>query len=401
MLANRLSAVPPSPTFAVMALARQLKSEGRDIISLAPGEPDFPTPEHIQEKAIQAMKDGETRYTAVGGTQELKEAIMEKFHVENNLSYQPDEIIAGTGAKQMLYNAFMASINPGDEVVIPAPYWVSYPDMVKLAGGSPVIVQCGQEEGFKITPDALNSMLTDKTRWLILNSPSNPSGAVYSEKELSGLAEVLIKYPRVWVISDDIYEHLRYSGDDKKYVTFAQLGQEFKSRTLTINGVSKAYCMTGWRIGFCGGPSALIKGMNIIQSQSTSCPSSISQAAAVAALRGPKAFIKSHNQIYKMRRDMMVELLNETPGLRCDLPAGAFYTFPSCSDLIGKKSFNGEIISSDADLVKFLIEQAGVAAVPGSAFGLPGYIRFSYATDTDSIKEACNRVKNVCTKYLS
>jgi len=400
MLANRLSAVPPSPTFAVMALARKLKSEGKDIISLAPGEPDFETPIHIQEQAIKAIKEGQTRYTAVSGTKELKEAVIEKFSNENNLSYTADEIIVGTGAKQMLYNAFMASVNPGDEIIIPAPYWVSYPDMATLAGGKPVIAQCNQSDGFKLTPDKLKSVLNQNSRWLILNSPSNPSGAVYSEIELYELAKILADYPQVWVMSDDIYEHLIYSDNDEKFATFAQNDPDFKSRTLTINGVSKAYCMTGWRIGFCGGPSLLIKAMNIIQSQSTSCPSSIGQAAALAALKGPKDFIKDNNETYKMRRDIMVDMLNQIPGFKCDLPDGAFYTFPSCKDLFGKTTPDGNIINSDTDLTTFLIEKASVAAVPGSAFGLPGHIRFSYATDTSSIKEGCHRIHNACTTLL-
>jgi len=400
MLANRLSAVPPSPTFAVMALAEKMKSEGKDIISLAPGEPDFPTPDHIKEQAIKAIKEGQTRYTAVSGTKELKEAIINKFFNENNLLYTADEIIVGTGAKQMLYNAFMASVNPGDEVIIPAPYWVSYPDMVTLAGGKPVIVQCSQSDGFKLTPNKLKSVLNHNSRWIILNSPSNPTGAVYSEFELYELAKILADFPQTWVISDDIYEHLIYSDNDNKFVTFAQIDPNFKSRTLTINGVSKAYCMTGWRIGFCGGPESLIKAMNIIQSQSTSCPSSISQAAALAALIGPNKVIKDNNKIYKIRRNIMVEMLNQIPGFKCDLPDGAFYTFPSCKGLFGKKTSTGTIINNDIDFATFLIEKAGVAVVPGSAFGLPGHIRLSYATDTLSIKDGCNRIRHACTTLL-
>lgn len=400
MLANRLSAVPPSPTFAVMALARKLKAEGKDIVSLAPGEPDFETPIYIKEQAIKAIKNGHTRYTAVGGTNELKEAVIEKFFIENNLSYAADEIIVGTGAKQMLYNALMASVNPGDEIIIPAPYWVSYPAMATLAGGKPVIVQCGQADGFKLTPEKLKSAVNQNSRWLILNSPSNPSGAVYNEIELYELATILSDYPNVWVMSDDIYEHLIYSDNTEKFATFAGIDQDFKSRTLTINGVSKAYCMTGWRIGFCGGPSSLIKAMNVIQSQSTSCPSSISQAAAVAALKGPKEFIRENNKTYKMRRTTMVDMLNQIPGFKCDLPNGAFYTFPSCEELIGRITPDDNIISNDTDLATYFIEKASVAAVPGVAFGLPGHVRFSYATDTQLIIEGCSRIQNACTNLL-
>ena len=395
MLASRLSAVPPSPIFAAMALAGKLKAEGKDIISLAPGEPDFNTPEHIQEQAIRAMKEGETHYTAVSGTSQLKDAVAQKFLDENHLSYAPDEIMASTGAKQILYNAFMASVNKGDEIIIPAPYWASYPDMVRLAEGIPVIIPCHQENGFKLTPEALRSKLTKKSRWLLLNSPSNPSGSVYSAAELKKIAEVLADFPRVWIISDDIYEHLLYLDEGERHATFAQVNPEFKEKTLTVNGVSKAYCMTGWRIGFCGGPRSLIKAMDTIQSQSTSCPSSIGQAAAVAALEGPKDFIKENNIIYKQRREIMVNMLNEAPGLKCDFPDGAFYTFPKCSDLFGLKMPDGNILSDDTDLCRFLIQTAGVAAVPGSAFGLPGYIRFSYATETELVREACARIQNV------
>ncbi|MCG8616009.1 MAG: pyridoxal phosphate-dependent aminotransferase [Desulfobacterales bacterium] len=396
MLANRLDAVPPSPTFAVMALAGKLKSEGKDIISLAPGEPDFETPDHIKEEAIRAIKEGQTRYTAVGGTQELKEAVLEKFQNENHLTYSPEEVIVGTGAKQMLYNAFTATVNPGDEILIPAPYWVSYPDMATLSGGLPIIIECSQSDGFKLTPDKLKPRLNENTRWLILNSPSNPSGAVYSKNELIALAEILSDYPRVWIMSDDIYEHLIYSDAENPFSTFAQLGPEYQARTLTINGVSKAYCMTGWRIGYAGGPKSLIKAMNIVQSQSTSCPSAIGQAAALAALKGEDKFIQKNNETYRKRRDLMVGLLNQIPGFKCDLPEGAFYAFPSCNEIFGKETPEGKVIRSDAELATFLIEHAGVAAVPGSAFGSPGHIRFSYATDLASIKDGCNRIRKSC-----
>jgi aspartate aminotransferase len=296
----------------------------------------------------------------------------------------------------MLYNAFMATVNPGDEILIPAPYWVSYPDMVTLSGGKPVFIECSQEDGFKLTPNKLRASLNQNTRWLILNSPSNPSGAVYSKAELSELAKVLVEYPRVWVMSDDIYEHLIYSENGSAFSSFAQIDQEFKSRTLSINGVSKAFCMTGWRIGYCGGPSNLIKAMNTIQSQSTSCPSSIGQAAALAALNGPQNFIQKNNEIYQSRRDLMVDLLNQIEGFTCDLPDGAFYTFPSCKNLFGKKTPEGKIIKNDTELTTFLIENAGVAAVPGSAFGSPGHIRFSYATDSASIKKGCQRIESAC-----
>ncbi|WP_020591129.1 pyridoxal phosphate-dependent aminotransferase [Kiloniella laminariae] len=393
-IADRLSRIKPSPTIAVSTKARELKAAGRDVIGLGAGEPDFETPDNIKAAAITAINGGDTRYTAVDGTPELKAAICEKFKRDNGLEYTPDQITVGTGGKQILYNAFMATLNAGDEVIIPAPFWVSYPDMVLLAEGEPVAVPCMQSNGFKLQAEDLEEAITDKTRWVILNSPSNPTGAAYSYDEMKALTDVLKKYEHVMVLTDDMYEKLVYDGFE--YVTPAQVEPSLYDRTLTMNGVSKAYCMTGWRIGYAGGPVALIKAMAKIQSQSTSNPCSISQAAAVEALRGDQGFIARHNDVFKARRDMVVDMLNDCPGINCSKPEGAFYVYPSCEGTIGKSTPEGKQISSDEDFVTYLLESVGVAAVQGNAFGLSPYFRISYATSTENLKEACERIKKAC-----
>jgi aspartate aminotransferase len=394
MIAERLSRIKPSPTIAVSTKARELKAAGRDVIGLGAGEPDFDTPDSIKEAAIAAIRRGETKYTAVDGTPQLKAAIRDKFRRENGLDYKPEQITVGTGGKQVLYNAFMATLNPGDEVIIPAPFWVSYPDMVLLAEGEPVAVPCSQNNHFKLLPEDLEAAITPKTKWLILNSPSNPTGSAYSRAEMKALTDVLLRHEQVWVLTDDMYEHLVYDGFE--FVTPAQVEPALKDRTLTMNGVSKAYCMTGWRIGYAGGPAALIKAMAMVQSQSTSNPSSVSQAAAVAALSGPQDFIAAHNAVFKQRRDLVVERLNTCPGLNCHRPEGAFYVYPSCAGAIGKKTPDGKTIKSDGDFVTYLLEAEGVAAVQGEAFGLSPYFRISYATATEDLEEACTRIKRAC-----
>ncbi|MCH6587065.1 MAG: aspartate transaminase [Proteobacteria bacterium] len=394
VIAERLSRIKPSPTIAVSQKARDLKAAGRDVIGLGAGEPDFDTPDNIKEAAIAAIKRGETKYTAVDGTPELKAAVAAKFKRENGLDYAPAQITVGTGAKQVLYNALMATLDPGDEVVIPAPYWVSYPDMALLAEGEPVIVPCAQNNLFKLQAEDLEAAITDKTKWLILNSPSNPTGSAYSRDEMQALAEVLERHEQVWVLTDDIYEHLVYDGFE--FATLAQAVPALYERTLTVNGVSKAYCMTGWRIGFAGGPAELIKAMSKVQSQSTSNPSSISQAAAVEALTGPNDFIAEHNEVFKARRDLVVDALNTCAGLACHRPEGAFYVYPSCAGTIGKKTPDGKTIASDGDFVTYLLEAEGVATVQGEAFGLSPYFRISYATATEALEEACTRIKRAC-----
>ena len=394
LIAERLSRIKPSPTIAVTQKARELKAAGRDVIGLGAGEPDFDTPENIKEAAIKAIREGDTKYTAVDGTPALKEAIVEKFKRENGLDYSTAEVTVGTGGKQVLYNAFQATLNAGDEVIVPAPFWVSYPDMVLLAEGEPVAVPCSQNNNFKLRPEDLEEAITKKTRWLILNSPSNPTGAAYSRAEMEALAEVLKRHEQVWVLTDDIYEHLVYDGFE--FTTLAQVAPEMKARTLTMNGVSKAYCMTGWRIGFAAGPAELIKAMAKVQSQSTSNPSSISQAAAVEALTGPQDFIAEHNEVFKQRRDLVVDSLNRVEGLSCPRPEGAFYVYPSCAGCIGKTTPDGKKINSDGDFVTYLLEAEGVAAVQGEAFGLSPHFRISYATSTDALEEACVRIKRAC-----
>ncbi|WP_419903820.1 pyridoxal phosphate-dependent aminotransferase [Kiloniella sp.] len=393
-LADRLSRIKPSPTIAVTTKARELKAAGRDVIGLGAGEPDFETPDNIKAAAITAIKGGDTRYTAVDGTPKLKAAICEKFKRDNGLDYKPEQISVATGGKQILYNAFMATLNPGDEVIIPAPFWVSYPDMVLLADGEPVAVPCMQSNGFKLQADDLEEAITDKTKWVLLNSPSNPTGAAYSYDEMKALTDVLKRHEHVMILTDDMYEKLVY--DDFEFVTPAQVEPSLYDRTLTMNGVSKAYCMTGWRIGYCGGPTALIKAMAKIQSQSTSNPCSVSQAAAVEAIRGDQGFIAKHNDVFKARRDMVVDLLNDCPGINCSKPEGAFYVYPSCEGTIGKTTPDGKQISSDGDFVTYLLESADVAAVQGQAFGLSPYFRISYATSTEALKEACERIKRAC-----
>ncbi len=393
-LAERLSRIKPSPTIAVTQKARELKAAGRDVIGLGAGEPDFDTPDNIKEAAIAAIRRGETKYTAVDGTPELKAAIAAKFRRENDLAYKPEQITVGTGGKQVLFNAMVATLDPGDEVIIPAPYWVSYPDMTLLAGGMPVVVPCSENNRFKLQSEDLAAAITDRTKWIILNSPSNPSGAAYSRAEMQAITDVIKDHPQVRVMTDDIYEHLVY--DDYQFVTAAQVEPTLYERTLTINGVSKAYCMTGWRIGFAGGPADLIKAMAKVQSQSTSNPSSVSQAAAVEALNGPQDFISAHNEVFKARRDLVAGGLNECPGLTCQTPEGAFYVYPSCAGTIGKTTPDGKVIETDTDFVSYLLESEGVAAVQGEAFGLSPYFRISYATSTEALEEACRRIKRAC-----
>lgn len=393
-LAKRLDRIKPSPTLAVNAKAAELKAAGRDIISLGVGEPDYDTPDFVKEAAIAAIKAGQTKYTAVEGTPALRDAIVAKFKRDNGLDYKREQIIVGTGGKQILYNALMATLNPGDEVIIPAPYWVSYPDMVLLAEGTPVIVDSHEKNNFKMAAADLEKAITKKTKWLILNSPSNPTGAAYTKAELQEITNVLMKHPHVWVMSDDMYEHLVY--DDFKFVTPAQIEPGLYDRTLTVNGVSKTYSMTGWRIGFAGGPVALIKAMTMLQSQSTSNPSSISQAAALGALNGDQSFLHEWRQTYKARRDLVVSMLNQANGLSCKSPEGAFYVYPSCAGVIGRTQPNGSVIRNDEDFVTYLLEAEGVACVHGAAFGKSPAFRISYATATDVLEEACKRIQRAC-----
>jgi aspartate aminotransferase len=393
-LSAALDRVKPSATIAVTDKARALKAAGRNVIGLGAGEPDFDTPDNVKQAAIKAIKDGKTKYTDVGGIPELKEAVINKFKRENELSYKPNQIIIGTGGKQVLYNALMATINPGDEVIIPAPYWVSYPEMVALAGGETVPVICTAEHGFKLRAADLEKVITPKTKWIILNSPSNPTGSAYSRAELKAITDVLVKHPHVWVMTDDMYEHLVY--DDFEFTTPAQIEPKLYERTLTVNGVSKSYCMTGWRIGYAGGPAELIKAMATIQSQSTSNPSSISQWASVEALNGSQDFIPANNKVFKERRDLVVSMLNQANGIECPRPEGAFYVYPSCAGTIGKASPSGKVIANDEDFVTELLENEGVAVVQGSAFGLGPAFRISYATRTSDLEDACKRIQRFC-----
>ena len=389
IVSNSLKRIKPSPTMAVTSKAREMKAAGRDIIGLGAGEPDFDTPDNIKEAAIEAIKKGDTKYTAVDGTPALKEAIQNKFSRENGLSYELDQITVGTGGKQVLYNAFMATINKGDEVVIPAPYWVSYPDIILLAGGKPRIVKCDEKDNFKLTPEKLNKAINKKTKWVILNSPSNPTGSAYTKKELEDLSKILIKYKKVYILSDDIYEHITY--DNFNFFTIAQI-KSLKDRTLTMNGVSKSYSMTGWRIGYAAGPKEIIKAIAKIQSQSTSNPTSISQAAALEALNGVQDFIQERANSFKERRDFVVSSLNKINGISCLKPQGAFYVFPSCKKLLGKK----RKLKTDKEFVEKLLEKSEVAVVQGSAFGLEGYFRISYATSMEKLREAMKRIKYFC-----
>src|SRR5215218_349722 len=394
-LSETLKRIKPSPTIAVTDKARALKQAGRDVIGLGAGEPDFDTPDNIKQAAIKAVESGRaSKYTAVDGIPELKAAVSRKFKRENNLDYKPSQIIIGTGGKQVLYNAFVATMNPGDEVIIPAPYWVSYPDMVLLAGGEPVAVTTSMADGFKMKPEALERAITPKTKWVLLNSPSNPTGAAYSRAELKALTDVLVRHPHVWVMPDDMYEHLVY--DDFTFTTPAQVEPKLYDRTLTVNGVSKAYCMTGWRIGYAGGPAQLIKAMSTIQSQSTSNPSSIAQWAAVEALNGPQDFIPANNKVFKERRDLVVSMLNQAKGIECPRPEGAFYVYPSCAGTIGKTAPSGKVIDNDETFVTELLETEGVAVVQGSAFGLGPAFRISYATKTSDLEDACKRIQRFC-----
>ncbi|MCD8520644.1 MAG: pyridoxal phosphate-dependent aminotransferase [Alphaproteobacteria bacterium] len=394
IVANRLSRIKPSPTIAVTTKAAELKAAGKDIIGLGAGEPDFDTPDFVKEAAKAAIDAGKTKYTAVDGTPALKDAIIAKFKRDNNLSYERAQITVGTGGKQVLYNAFMASLNPGDEVVIPAPYWVSYPDMVLLAEGVPVFVEGREEHNFKLQAADLEKAITPKTKWVILNSPSNPTGAAYSWDEMKALTDVLVKHPHVYVMTDDMYEHLVYDGF--KFCTPAEVEPKLFDRTLTCNGVSKSYAMTGWRIGYAGGPKDLIKAMGVIQSQSTSNPSSVSQEAAVVALNGDQSFLAPRNDSFKQRRDLVVGMLNDADGLSCLTPEGAFYVYPSCEGVIGKQTPDGKTIETDSDFVTYLLEGAGVACVQGEAFGLSPYFRISYATSEAVLKDACSRIQKAC-----
>jgi aspartate aminotransferase len=393
-LADILSRVKPSATIAVTQKARELKAKGRDVISLGAGEPDFDTPENIKEAAIDAIKRGETKYTPVSGIPELRKAIADKFKRENGLDYKPEQTIVGTGGKQILFNAFMATLNPGDEVVIPAPYWVSYPEMVAICGGTPVFVDTTLEDNFKLKPEALEKAITPKTKWFVFNSPSNPSGAAYSHDELKALTDVLVKHPHVWVLTDDMYEHLTYG--DFKFVTPVEVEPSLYDRTLTMNGVSKAYAMTGWRIGYAAGPLPLIKAMDMIQGQQTSGASSIAQWAAVEALNGTQGFIPTNKKIFEGRRDLVVSMLNQAKGINCPAPEGAFYVYPSCAGMIGKTAPSGKVIESDVDFVSELLEAEGVAVVQGSAFGLGPNFRISYATSEALLEEACKRIQRFC-----
>jgi aspartate aminotransferase len=398
LFAPRLNAVKPSPTLAITKLAQELKAAGKNVIGLAAGEPDFDTPDHIKEAAIAAIKKGDTKYTAVDGTPALKQAICDKFKRENGLTYNPSQVTVGTGGKQVIFNAIMATVGKGDEVVIPAPYWVSYPDMVNLAEGTPVFVNCRADKGFKLMPEDLDKAITPRTKWVILNSPSNPSGSATTEAEMKELCKVLMKHPHVWVLTDDMYEHLVY--DDFKFTTPVQVEPALYDRTLTMNGVSKAYNMTGWRIGYAAGPEILIKRMAEIQGHSTSNPSSISQAAAVAALNGPQDFMANQLEVFKQRRDMVVEMLNKAPGIFCHKPEGAFYVYPSCEGLIGLKTPEGNVLQNDEAVCKYFLESEGVAAVHGAAFGMSPNFRISYATATEALKDACTRIQRVCTKIM-
>lgn len=392
--AQRIAAIEVSEILRIGALAEQRRREGRPVIVLGAGEPDFETPDHIKEAAIAAIRAGQTRYTALDGTPELKAAIQGKFRRENGLDYAIDEITAGAGAKQVMYNAFMATLDPGDEVILAAPYWTSYSDMVLIAGGRPVPVRCTEENGFRLQPQDLEAAITPRTRWLLLNSPSNPSGAAYDEQQLRPVLDVLKRHPHVWLLSDDIYEHLLYDG--RRFVTAAQLEPELKERTLTVNGVSKSYAMTGWRLGYGAGPKSLIAAMAVVQSQSTSNPCSISQAAAVAALNGPQDLVAQWRDAFQRRRDFVVQRLNAIEGLSCRRPEGAFYTFASCAGLIGRRTPSGAVIDGDSAFCRYLLESHDVAVVPGSCFGLAPYFRISYAASDAGLREACERIAAAC-----
>ena len=395
-VADRINRIKPSMTVGINIKAKAMKEEGRDVIVLAAGEPDFNTPKNIRDAANKAMEEGKTKYVPGKGTPELQKAIQKKFKQDNNIDYSLDEIMCGVGGKHIIYNAMMATINSGDEVIITAPYWVSYPDIVLLAEGKPIIVECPENQNFKIKPEQLEKHITPKTKWLMLNSPSNPTGAVYSKKELNDLAKVLTKHPNVLIMCDDIYEKITYDGID--FNTLASVDPSLKNRCLTLNGVSKSYCMTGWRLGYCGAPKEIIAAMNKIQSQSTTSTSSITMAASVEAISGPQGFILDHNKKFIKRRDLVVSRLNEIDGITCSKPDGAFYVFPNCKGILGKITPNGKKISSDEDFMTYLLEDQGVAGVHGSAFGLSPYFRLSYATSDEILEDACNRIQLACSK---
>ncbi|MGN7752701.1 pyridoxal phosphate-dependent aminotransferase [Sinorhizobium sp. 22678] len=394
--ASRISSIGVSEILKIGARAAAMKREGKPVIILGAGEPDFDTPEHVKQAASDAIHRGETKYTALDGTPELKKAIREKFQRENALAYELDEITVATGAKQILFNAMMASLDAGDEVIIPTPYWTSYSDIVQICEGKPVLIACDASSGFRLTAEKLEAAITPRTRWVLLNSPSNPSGAAYSAADYRPLLEVLLRHPHVWLLVDDMYEHIVY--DDFRFVTPAQLEPGLKNRTLTVNGVSKAYAMTGWRIGYAGGPRELIKAMAVVQSQATSCPSSISQAASVAALNGPQDFLKERTASFQSRRDLVVDGLNAIDGLDCRVPEGAFYTFSGCAGVLGKVTPSGKRIETDTDFCAYLLEDAHVAVVPGSAFGLSPFFRISYATSEAELKEALERIAAACER---
>lgn len=394
LVADRLKKLKPSATLAVSAKARALKAEGRPVIALTAGEPNFDTPPHIQDAGVHAIRNGDTKYTDVGGTPALKKAIIDKFKNENNLTYTADQIVVGVGAKHVLFNALMASVNPEDEVIIPAPFWVSYPEMVTMAEGKSVIISCGLEQGFKLTPEQLEAAITPKTKWLILNSPSNPSGAIYSAAELKALSEVLLKHPHVYVMTDDMYEHLRF--DNTEFATIAEVEPKLFDRVLTVNGVSKSYAMTGWRIGYAGGPAELIKAIVLMQGQSTTNACSIAQAAAVTALSGDQACVTTMRLEYERRRNAMVDKINAAPGLSVTAPPGAFYLYISCAGTLGKKTASGKTIETEGDFVNYLLEEYNVAAVPGEAFGLSPFFRVTFAISDAEINEACARIQQAC-----
>ncbi len=393
-LAQRLARIKPSPTNVLTGRVAELKAEGRDIIGLGAGEPDFETPDNIKQAGIEAIRRGETKYTPIAGTMELRKAISAKLKRENGLDYEPGQITVACGGKQVIYNAFMATLDEGDEVIIPSPYWVSYPDMAMLAGGEPVIVEGAEDNSFKITGQQLEAAITANTKWLLLNSPSNPSGSGYSRDELRDLADVLMRHPRVWTLSDDIYEHLVY--DDFTFHSIAEVEPRLIDRALTLNGVSKAYCMTGWRLGYGAGPVELIQAMNVVQSQSSTHTSSISQAASIEALDGPQDFIAEHNVVFKERRDLVVSMLNQAEGITCRTPEGAFYVYPSCAGAIGKTTPDGKTIADDGDFATYLLESEEVAVVQGAAFGLSPHFRISYATSDEALEEACRRIQHAC-----
>jgi aspartate aminotransferase len=394
-LSKNLEKIAPSATVAMTQLARELKNEGKDVISLSAGEPDFDTPSHIKSAAIDAINRGETKYTAVDGIDELKEAIVKKFKRDNDLNFSKENISVAPGGKPIIYNAMIATLNPGDEVIIPSPYWVSYPDIVKLAGGTPVIIETSIEDNFKITDTKLKQSITEHTKWIILNSPSNPTGEVYSQYELESLIDVLKQHPNIYILTDDIYEHLLYDRS-KKFITIGQLDDEINTRTLTMNGVSKAYSMTGWRIGYCGGPKTIIDAMRKLQGQSTSNPSSISQWAAVEALNGNQDFLKNWLESFEERRNKVFQMINSAKGLKCLKPKGAFYIYPSCEELIGKKTPEGKVINNDKDFAMNLLETKSISVVHGEAFGLSPYFRISYATSIEKLETACNRIIEFC-----